>query len=123
MHSERRLTYLGLSAHACLARVGIAPPAATIGSDDKRAAAHKPAPDAFLLAAEELGASPRRCVVFGDSPAGIRAGLDAGAVVVAVCSRYGRGMIAHCGAHAVVDTLEQIRVVVEGDGLKFVVLQ
>ena len=48
---------------------------------------------------------------------------EAGAVVVAVCSRYGRGMIAHCGAHAVVDTLEQIRVVVEGDGLKLVVTQ
>jgi pseudouridine-5'-monophosphatase len=33
----------------------------------------KPAPDLFLAAAERMGADPRRCLVFEDSPAGIEA--------------------------------------------------
>jgi HAD superfamily hydrolase (TIGR01509 family) len=38
----------------------------------------KPAPDIFLLAAERLGKPPALCVGFEDSPAGLRAILDAG---------------------------------------------
>ena len=38
----------------------------------------KPAPDIFLLAAERLGADPKECAVFEDSPAGIRAAKSAG---------------------------------------------
>lgn len=44
----------------------------------------KPAPDAFLLAAEGLGVDPAACVVVEDSPTGVAAGLAAGARVVAV---------------------------------------
>jgi HAD superfamily hydrolase (TIGR01509 family) len=46
----------------------------------------KPDPEPYLLAAARLGAEPARCVVFEDSPAGVRAGLAAGCAVVAVPS-------------------------------------
>lgn len=44
----------------------------------------KPAPDLFLLAAERLGVPPAACVVFEDSPNGIRAAKAAGMRAVAV---------------------------------------
>ncbi|HEY6554439.1 MAG TPA: HAD-IA family hydrolase, partial [Vicinamibacteria bacterium] len=47
-------------------------------------AAVKPAPDLFLLAAERLGVPPGACVVFEDSPNGMRAAAAAGMRCVAV---------------------------------------
>jgi HAD superfamily hydrolase (TIGR01509 family) len=44
----------------------------------------KPAPDLFLLAAERLGVAPLDCLVFEDSPNGIRAARAAGMRCVAV---------------------------------------
>ena len=44
----------------------------------------KPAPDLFLLAAERLGVPPAACVVFEDSPNGMRAARAAGMPCVAV---------------------------------------
>ena len=44
----------------------------------------KPAPDLFLLAAERLGVAPSACVVFEDSPNGLRAARAAGMWAVAV---------------------------------------
>lgn len=44
----------------------------------------KPHPEPYLLAAERLGVRPADCVVLEDSPVGVRAGLAAGAHVVAV---------------------------------------
>jgi HAD superfamily hydrolase (TIGR01509 family) len=44
----------------------------------------KPAPDTFLLAAERLGVSPERCLVFEDAQPGIDAALAAGMQVVRV---------------------------------------
>ena len=44
----------------------------------------KPAPDIYLRAAHLLGVAPADCVVFEDSPAGVEAGLAAGARVVAL---------------------------------------
>jgi beta-phosphoglucomutase-like phosphatase (HAD superfamily) len=38
----------------------------------------KPFPDLFLLAAERMGVSPERCLVFEDSPLGIEAAARAG---------------------------------------------
>ena len=69
-----------------MTRVGIVPPAVTITADDKRLKAGKPAPDPFLLAAKELGYDAARCVVFEDSPSGIRAGVASGATVIATSS-------------------------------------
>lgn len=44
----------------------------------------KPAPDIFLLAADCLQVSPNQCLVFEDSPAGIKAAKAAGMFTVAV---------------------------------------
>ena len=44
----------------------------------------KPAPDSFLVAAQRLNAEPAACLVFEDSPAGVKAGKTAGMSVVAV---------------------------------------
>jgi beta-phosphoglucomutase-like phosphatase (HAD superfamily) len=44
----------------------------------------KPDPELFLLAARRLGVAPESCVVFEDSPNGMRAALTAGMHCVAV---------------------------------------
>ncbi|MDQ5852816.1 MAG: HAD-IA family hydrolase, partial [Chloroflexota bacterium] len=44
----------------------------------------KPAPDLFLSAAECLGVAPEECVVFEDSPNGMRAAAAAGMRCIAV---------------------------------------
>ncbi|MFF9913921.1 HAD family hydrolase [Streptomyces sp. NPDC013457] len=41
----------------------------------------KPSPAPYLLAAEQLGASPADCLVIEDAPSGVRSGLDAGMTV------------------------------------------
>jgi beta-phosphoglucomutase len=62
-----------------------------VTSDDVKNA--KPAPDCYLLAAERLGRRPTDCVVIEDSGHGIRAGLAAGARVLAVESAVPAGAI------------------------------
>lgn len=46
--------------------------------------AGKPAPDLYQQACAHLGAAPEQSVAFEDSPAGARAALDAGMVVIGV---------------------------------------
>jgi len=53
-----------------------------VARDDVRQV--KPDPELFLLAAERLGVPPPACVVFEDSPNGMRAALAAGMRCVAV---------------------------------------
>lgn len=48
----------------------------------------KPAPDPYLLAAEQLGVHAGECVVIEDAPAGIQAGLAAGAYVIALTTTH-----------------------------------
>lgn len=50
----------------------------------EEAGAGKPAPDVYLLVADELGVLPERCLVFEDIPAGILGGKNAGMKVCAV---------------------------------------
>jgi len=103
-----------------MTRVGITPPAVTITADDKRLKAGKPAPDPFLLAAECLGFDPKKCVVFEDSPSGIRAGVASGATVIALCTSHQRSQIEDCGAHFCVDNMERVEcdVVQSAAGMK-----
>ena len=56
--------------------------AAVCTRDDVKAV--KPAPDLFLLAASRLGVAARDCLVFEDSPNGLRAARAAGMWAVAV---------------------------------------
>jgi pseudouridine-5'-monophosphatase len=58
--------------------------AVIVRGDDPRCARGKPAPDIFLVAAAELGATPTDCVVVEDAPAGVAAARAAGMAVVAV---------------------------------------
>ncbi len=67
----------------------------------------KPDPDIFLLAARRLGASPGRCVVLEDSPAGVAAALAAGARCVAVPGPF-TAPAAVAGADLVVSSLLEL---------------
>jgi sugar-phosphatase len=46
----------------------------------------KPSPDGYLLAARRLEVDVHNCIIFEDAPAGITAGLRAGARVIAMAS-------------------------------------
>ncbi len=68
----------------------------------------KPHPAVFLTAAAKLGAPPRSCVVWEDSPAGVLASKAASMACVAV-PEHGEGHHAAFGlADLVLDSLEQI---------------
>jgi HAD superfamily hydrolase (TIGR01509 family) len=53
----------------------------------------KPAPDLFLLAARRLAVPPEACVVFEDSPNGMRAARAAGMLCVAVPNALTRELV------------------------------
>jgi beta-phosphoglucomutase-like phosphatase (HAD superfamily) len=61
-----------------------------VGRDDVRHV--KPDPELFLLAAARLGVEPRRCLVFEDSPNGMRAALAAGMRCAAVPNTLTRSL-------------------------------
>ena len=102
--------------HGCLNRTGITIPKVCVTADDPRLKRGKPFPDPFLLAAADLGFDAKRCVVFEDSPSGIKAGVASGATVIAVCTSHPRHKIDSHGAHYVVDTMDQVKVVQNADG-------
>ncbi len=69
-----------LVARARLTAAGFPLPPVLVTADD--VSAGKPDPGCYLLAAARLGVEPARCIVVEDVPAGLRAGLAAGAQVV-----------------------------------------
>ena len=104
-----------------MTRVGITPPPVTITADDPRLLRGKPFPDPFLLAASCLGFPASSCVVFEDSPSGIRAGVASGATVIAVCTSHERRLIEGCGASFLVRDMECVRCEVVEGRLRFTV--
>lgn len=76
--SERSLFELKVSRHAWFSLFSI-----VVCGDDPRLRNPKPAPDIFHLAAQELNVKIADCVIFEDSPAGVRGACASGARVVA----------------------------------------
>ncbi|MGO2684190.1 HAD-IA family hydrolase [Microbacterium sp.] len=96
---------------ARMGAAGLAIPELAITAE--RVTNSKPDPEGFLLAASLLGIDPVDCVVFEDSGAGIRAGLDAGMIVIGVGPHAPEFGPAH---H--VDDLTQIEISPAGDGFE-----
>jgi sugar-phosphatase len=74
----------------------------------------KPSPDCFLLGARGLDVGADRCVVFEDAPAGIAAGLRAGARVIAIASPLTEGKL---GDQAYLNDLSGLAASLEGNDL------
>jgi HAD superfamily hydrolase (TIGR01509 family) len=73
----------------------------------------KPAPDLFLFAAEQMKASPARCVVIEDSVPGVTAALAAGMTVLGFhggshCRPSSAGTLRAAGAAATFDDMRQL---------------
>ena len=85
MKTLAAVTWFTLSASFCLA-AGLPVPNVLVTAEDVQRG--KPAPDGYLLAARELGVAATSCVVVEDSPAGVAAGVAAGALVAAVTTTH-----------------------------------
>lgn len=81
-------------------------PEVFVTADDVKAG--KPAPDAYLLAAERLHVKPADCVVVEDAPAGVRAGKAAGMNVIGIASSHSKEELRQ--ADVVVGKLADIKV-------------
>jgi sugar-phosphatase len=85
-------------ASARLEAAGLPAPSILVTSDAIRRG--KPAPDAYLVAAQALGADASACVVIEDSPAGVQAGRAAGMTVWAVTTTHAPEELAEAGLTA-----------------------
>lgn len=79
----------------------------------------KPHPEGFLKAAAALGVDPSECLVIEDAPAGVLAGVAAGAKVIAVTTSHDQEEL--LDAHAVVSGLSDLLIEVHSDGLTLTV--
>lgn len=91
---------------ARMAAAGLPIPAQLVTAAE--VAVGKPDPQGYRLAARLLGVDVTRCVVVEDAPAGIRAGVAAGARVLALSTTHARADLG--GADAVVTDLSAVRV-------------
>ena len=69
-----------------LRRAGLPVPGVLVCAEDVTRG--KPSPDAYLLAARDLGVLPSDCLVIEDAPAGIHAARAAGMTVVALTTTH-----------------------------------
>ena len=69
-----------------LRRAGLPVPPVLVCAED--VARGKPSPDAYLLAARELGVLPSACLVVEDAPAGVQAARAAGMPVIGVTTTH-----------------------------------
>ena len=67
----------------------------------------KPDPEGYLLGAKKIGSNPVNCIVFEDSLQGVRAGENAGALVVGVAGTLSEEIL-RPHSDVVVNTLENI---------------
>lgn len=76
----------------------------------------KPAPEVYLLAAEQLGLDPQRCLAIEDSRVGVQAAASAGMRVIAV-PHWRNQAFEFPGARRVYASLVEVGVDLEKDGL------
>lgn len=98
---------------ARLSAAGLPAPAVLITAEDVTAG--KPDPAGYLQAAAALGCAPERCLIVEDAPAGIEAGRQAGAAVLAVATTHSPAELTRAG-HVIAD-LRHCTVSPAGDGL------
>jgi sugar-phosphatase len=108
LDSERHLAIV-TSCSLALARVrldaaGLPWPDVIVSSDMVKRG--KPDPECFRLGASRLRTAPGQCVVLEDAPAGVEAGVRAGARVLALRTTHGDEELA--SASAVVDDLSAV---------------
>jgi len=70
----------------------------------------KPDPEIFLLAAQELGVPPDRCVVVEDAPAGIQAARAGGMAALGVARLHDEALLHEAKADLVVTSLDEVAV-------------
>jgi pseudouridine-5'-monophosphatase len=101
---HRHITDLKLSHHAFLRSIR-----PIVHGDDPRLTHGKPAPDIFLVAAQDLGVDPKHCVALEDTVNGVRAGVAAGMRTIAVMDpRFGFGPDDFPGAARTVNSLTEV---------------
>jgi sugar-phosphatase len=91
-----------------LRAAGLAPRHLITSSD---VANGKPHPEPFLKAAGALGVAPKDCLVLEDTPAGIRAGKQAGCRVIGVRTTMPDEVLRSVGADWVVDGCQALEIV------------
>jgi HAD superfamily hydrolase (TIGR01509 family) len=79
----------------------------------------KPAPDLFLFAAEQMNATPGRCVVIEDSVPGVTGGRAAGMAVLGFhggshCTAGHAELLRAAGAHVTFDDMQELPGLIEG---------
>lgn len=92
-----------------LAAAGVAEYMQAISSGDD-VSRGKPDPEVFLLAFQRLGVEPANGVVIEDAPAGVQAGVSAGASTLGVTTTQTEETLRQAGAHLVVHSLEHVTV-------------
>lgn len=88
-----------------LRAVDLPAPAVMVTADRVRAG--KPDPEGYRLAAAELGVAPAACVVFEDAPAGVAAGVAAGAHVVGITTTHAADELFAAGAATTVASVAE----------------
>jgi sugar-phosphatase len=81
----------------------------------------KPDPQPYEMGAERLGVSPHDCLVFEDAASGVRAGIAAGARVVAVLGTTPEAELREAGASWVVHSLAEVTATSGPDGLQITI--
>ena len=100
-------------AQARIGAAGLVPPSVLVTVDDVTRG--KPDPEPFLVAAERLGADPRRCLVVEDAAMGLVAARAAGCSTLAVVTTTPREAL---DADAVVDDLSAVEFVTTAAGIR-----
>ncbi|NUU04132.1 HAD-IA family hydrolase [Herbaspirillum robiniae] len=78
----------------------------------------KPSPEGYLLAARTLKLDPTECIVFEDAPAGLVAGIEAGAMVIAISSSL---MASRLGNFSYLDDYRAMSVNVNSDDMTLLI--